>query len=171
MIIIEQIDELRKRVDVTYEDAREALEKNNGDILDAIIYLERNKKNNTGREFTSNGFNDTYSKDEKQDEKESHSFTKSTCDAIAWCKKWIRKGNRNFFSIKKQEKIVLEIPVTLFVLLLAFAPWLTLPILILALFTGHKFKFSGTEVENTKANYAMEKVAVVVDNIKEEIKK
>lgn len=41
MITIEQIDELRKRLDVSYEEAKEALEACNGDMLEAIIYLEK----------------------------------------------------------------------------------------------------------------------------------
>jgi len=44
MITIEQIDELRKRLDVTYEEAKEALEACNGDMLEAIIYLEKTTK-------------------------------------------------------------------------------------------------------------------------------
>ncbi len=37
MITIEQVEELRKRVHVSYEDAKAALEEANGDILEAII--------------------------------------------------------------------------------------------------------------------------------------
>ena len=43
MITIEQIDEFRKRTHSSYEDAKFFLEKNNGDILDAIIDFERTK--------------------------------------------------------------------------------------------------------------------------------
>lgn len=45
MITIEQIDEFRKRTHSSYEDAKYYLEKNNGDILDAIIDFERSKPN------------------------------------------------------------------------------------------------------------------------------
>ena len=50
MITIEQIDEFRKRTHSSYEDAKFFLEKNNGDILDAIIDFERTK---TGRNQSS----------------------------------------------------------------------------------------------------------------------
>lgn len=43
MITIEQIDEFRKRTHSSYEDAKFFLEKNNGDVLDAIIDFERTK--------------------------------------------------------------------------------------------------------------------------------
>lgn len=43
MVTIEQIDEFRKRTHSSYEDAKFFLERNNGDILDAIIDFERSK--------------------------------------------------------------------------------------------------------------------------------
>ncbi|NLU52326.1 MAG: hypothetical protein GXX10_05635 [Clostridiaceae bacterium] len=43
MITIELIDEFRKRTNSSYEDAKYFLEKNNGDILEAIIDFERTK--------------------------------------------------------------------------------------------------------------------------------
>jgi NACalpha-BTF3-like transcription factor len=47
-VTLEMIDELRSRVNVTYEEAKEALENNEGDIVQAIIELEKNKKNYHG---------------------------------------------------------------------------------------------------------------------------
>lgn len=68
MITIEQIDEFRKRTNSSYEDAKFFLEKNNGDILDAIIEFERtrtggynNHKNNHKGEF-GKGFADLLQK-------------------------------------------------------------------------------------------------------------
>ncbi len=43
-ITIEQIDLLRKRADVGYKEAKEALERCNGDIVEALSYLEDENK-------------------------------------------------------------------------------------------------------------------------------
>ena len=43
-INLEQIDELRKRANVSYEDAKNALEQNEGDIIKSLIYLEKQNK-------------------------------------------------------------------------------------------------------------------------------
>ena len=40
----EKIEKLRERANVTYEEAKEALNAANGDLLDAMIYLERQGK-------------------------------------------------------------------------------------------------------------------------------
>ena len=44
MTDFEKIEKLREHADVTFEDAKAALEAANGDLLDAIIWLERNGK-------------------------------------------------------------------------------------------------------------------------------
>ncbi|MCT4595196.1 MAG: hypothetical protein N4A57_13140 [Anaeromicrobium sp.] len=40
MITLEKVDMVRERTGCTYKDIKEALEINNGDVLDSIIYLE-----------------------------------------------------------------------------------------------------------------------------------
>jgi NACalpha-BTF3-like transcription factor len=42
-VTLEQIDELRSRVNVSYEEAKSALEKNDGDLIKSIIELENKK--------------------------------------------------------------------------------------------------------------------------------
>lgn len=42
-VTIEMIDELRSRVNVSYEKAKEALEKNDGDLVKSIIELEKER--------------------------------------------------------------------------------------------------------------------------------
>ena len=54
-VTLEQIDELRSRVNVSYEEAKRTLEKNDGDLIKSIIELENKKKNKNSRNtnFTS----------------------------------------------------------------------------------------------------------------------
>lgn len=42
-VTLEQIDELRSRVNVSYEEAKDTLEKNDGDLIKSIIELENKK--------------------------------------------------------------------------------------------------------------------------------
>lgn len=56
-ITLEQIDELRNRVNVTYEEAKSTLEKNDGDLIKSIIELEKNKgSKRTEKEKHKEGF-------------------------------------------------------------------------------------------------------------------
>src|SRR5690554_4846019 len=54
-VTLEQIDELRNRVNVSYEEAKATLEKNDGDLIKSIIELEKKKgkKNEYKGSFTS----------------------------------------------------------------------------------------------------------------------
>ncbi len=54
-VTLEQIDELRNRVNVSYEEAKRTLEKNEGDLIKSIIELEKKKgrKNEYKGSFTS----------------------------------------------------------------------------------------------------------------------
>ncbi|MHC1681747.1 MAG: DUF4342 domain-containing protein [Clostridiaceae bacterium] len=141
MITIEQIDQLRKRINVSYEDAKEALEINNGEILDAITYLERNNK-------TQSEFNE-----ENNQKEESEKKSGKGKGIVAWCKKIIKKGNSNFLSFRKHEKNSLQIPLTVLVILFVLFPKITVLLLVLALVTGYKFKFNGSDIKNNSEKY------------------
>lgn len=54
-VTLEQIDELRNRVNVTYEEAKSTLEKNDGDLIKSIIELEKKKGTKKG-EKRGDGF-------------------------------------------------------------------------------------------------------------------
>ncbi len=41
MVTLEQVEKLRERADVSYDEAKAALEEANGDLLEALITLEK----------------------------------------------------------------------------------------------------------------------------------
>ena len=43
-ITLEKVDKVRERTGVSYSKAKEALEVSNGDVLEAIIFLEKQSK-------------------------------------------------------------------------------------------------------------------------------
>ena len=43
-ITLEKVDLIRERTGVSYTEAKEALEAGNGDVVDALIYIENKKK-------------------------------------------------------------------------------------------------------------------------------
>ncbi|MDF2503347.1 DUF4342 domain-containing protein [Clostridium sp.] len=135
---VELIDELRKRANVSYEEAKDALEKFNGDLVEALIYLE---KQNKVKNNEDSGF-------------------------FATIKKIIKKGNSTKFIVRKKDNIILSLPVTIVVISTIIAPYITVIGLILALITGHRFKFKGTKGEATKVNETLDKISNAVDTAK-----
>lgn len=86
-ITLEKIDIIRERTGVSYTDAKEALETCSGNVVDALIYIEQNKKANMNNIYTT--------KDE----------------LLNWLKDLVKKGNINRIRIKKDEKVIVDIPV------------------------------------------------------------
>lgn len=86
-ITLEKIDILRERTGVTYTEAKEALEACSGNVVDALIFIEQNQKTTMNNIYTT--------KDEFLD----------------WLKDLVKKGNINRIRIKKDEKVIVDVPV------------------------------------------------------------
>lgn len=147
-INLEQIDELRKRSNASYEEAKKALEESNGDMVEALIYLERERKTKHAYYDHENGFE----------------------NFIRAVKKAIIKGNNTKFIIKKNEAVILSLPVTIVVIITIIAPYITLGAIILALVTGYKIRLQGKNGEDMEVNKHFDKASEYVDKIKTTIK-
>lgn len=86
-ITLEKIDILRQRANVSYAEAKQILEKHNGNIIDALIYLENNQKT-----FTQN-------------------ITEISNELTETIKDIIKKGNVSRIKVKKDSRVLVDIPV------------------------------------------------------------
>lgn len=144
-VTLEQVDELRKRAHVSFEDAKEALEMFEGDLVEALVYLEKNKK----------------FKGQKCCSEDS-----SILDKI---KGLIKKGNEIRFIIKKKERRVLDLSLNVFILIAVFAFHVTAVALVIALLAGYKLKFENCKGEGMKVNETLDKVHDNIDNFKKKM--
>lgn len=87
-ITLEKVDKVIERTGVSYSQAKEALEISNGDVLDAIIFLEEKYKNQ-----------DKYKKTETIEELK------------IWLKDLINKGNVTRIKVSKDGKKLVDVPV------------------------------------------------------------
>ena len=87
-ITLEKIDTLIERTGISYGKAKEILEICDGNIVDALVYAEKMKEN------------------------EPESVLKTTTDGvIKYLEELIKKGNVSRIRIKKENKILVDIPV------------------------------------------------------------
>lgn len=143
-ITIEQIDNLRGRANVSYSEAKEALEVNNGNMIDAIIYLEsqdnevydRSKKEETRNE-TRNETRDenTHRARERKNKQQS-----TGDDILIGIKKIIRTLNETRVILYNNDRTILDISMTITLLLAMCAFPLTVTVIIVAILTGNKIK-------------------------------
>jgi hypothetical protein len=138
-INLEQIDALRERANVSYEDAKEALERCNYDIVEALVYLEKQNKLNS-----QNAAGDKNS-----------SFKHTVKDLI-------KKGNQTKLVITKKDHTVLNVPVNVAVIATVLVPPLTIAGVAAALFTNHNIKFEKPDGGDMEINKVINKVSTAV---------
>lgn len=185
MISLEQVEKLRDYAKVSYEDAKLALEVSNGDMLEAVIYLEKIGKisspenggqystNNTssenashennGQEKTKNGDNYEYTYNYSGDD-----FKKQSRKFVDVIKDWCKKGSENYFEARRYGKVMISVPVIVLVLALAFFFWITLPLMVVGLFFGCSYHFKGPDLknENNPLNQAMDAAKGAAEQVK-----
>lgn len=98
MITLEKIDQVVSRTGVSYQKAKEVLEMNDGDVIATIIYLEN----------------------ESAESSEEDTFKVS--QILDTLKEYIRRGNVSKIIIKKEEEVILNLPVTVGAVAVVLAP-------------------------------------------------
>ncbi|NLW55299.1 MAG: DUF4342 domain-containing protein [Firmicutes bacterium] len=169
MIDFEQVQKLREYADITYEEAKKALEETDGDLLQAVLNLEKQNKikaptgggyyNSQEEEQGANGHCRKQAREKKRDQTNGSSFGEKVAAFLQWCGRIIHKGNINSFEVLKDDKRIMIFPVTVLVLLLLFAFWIVLPLLIAGLFCGYRYRFHGPDLDKPEVNEAMENVS------------
>lgn len=174
---IKVVEKLKKKFNISYEEAKLALEKTNWDILDAVVYLE--EVGRIPKPFRSNYFsnesNDSYEesaskndnfKEDKYTKKES--LHQGAFEAIC---KFIDKCNNIFFKIKRYDNELINLPLTVMLVLVLFAFWIIIPSAIVALFFEIEFSVQGKNIESSKVNNVFKELSEGVRKIKEEFNK
>lgn len=177
MATLDQVEKLRERANVSYDEAKAALDAANGDLLEALIYLEKHGK---VRPPEGNGYysssaagadsgREPGSRSPDRGQSGGESFGALLRRFGRFCLKVLRKGNENTFEVRKDGEVKASFPVTVLVLLLIFTFWVTLPLLIIGLFFGLRYRFQGPDLGGEKVNGAMDSVANATDDFKRSI--
>lgn len=137
-ITLEKIDLIRERTKASYSEAKEALIRAEGNVVDALIYLEDNKKQEKKDYVSKNEFMDTL-------------------------KKLVKKGNVNRIKIKKEEKVLIDVPVNAGIAAGAVALFNPIVLGVLAVGTIGAV-YTKLTIEITKADGTVEVVNKYVEN-------
>lgn len=134
---LEKVEKIREKTGVSYDDAKNALEACDYDILDAIIYLEKLGKiagpSNAVYKTTPNqSVSEEFEKAQQtyNEDCEKASFGQVVDKFLSWCGKVIKKGVETKFVVVHHGERAAEIPVLVLVLLMLIAFWVTIPLLI-----------------------------------------
>ena len=153
----EMVEKLRAKANVSYEEAKAALEASDWDILDALVLLESEGKVKgapEAKEYTTQEKKE-YSWNTGNGEVKV-TFSSALSKLWDWIRKLVQKGNANQFVITRKGDELIAMPITVLALLLiCFWPF-SLIILFVGLFLGARYSFRGPDI-NTNVNDFMNK--------------
>ncbi len=177
MVTLEQVEKLREKANISYEEAKAVLDSVDGDILEALVKLEGEGK---VKAPSNNGSYSSTEQDSEEKQQKKQYYTPPDDDGMGFSQvmgkigkclaKIFNKGNTNFLEVRRFDKTILQMPLTVVGILLLFAFWVVIPLMIVGLFFNCRYIFVGKDIEKTPANSAMNKVAETADNIKNEVK-
>ena len=151
-ITLEKIELVKDRTGVSYKEAKEALERANGSVVDAIIEIE-----------------------EKIDEVDQKKISSKSVQLIENIKEIIRRGNVSRIIIRKDEEVVLNLPLNVGIVGAVAAPVAMVAGVLVAFGTKCEIevvKDDGSVIDvsdmtNEKIGDLIEKGSVIADSVKE----
>ncbi len=127
-ITLEKIDQIVERTGVSYEVAKEALTSTNGDVVDALIYLEKKNKN------VFQGINE------------------KSAEMMESLKEVLKKGNVTRVIVEKDGDVLLNLPVTVGAIGLVLGPVATIIGVSAAVVSKYKIKIVKDDGETLDLN-------------------
>ena len=176
---LEKVELVREKCNVSYEEAREALEACNYDVLDAIVMLEQaSAKTERKAENIPPAPEAAYelpnAAEATSDPEPEPAATKTAKVANGWkrfcarCKELFDAGMQMNFIAERNDEVMFEVPVPLVVIGLLL--WgATLWLLIVGLFLGFRYRIEGTGSVAETVNDAMGKAADVAESVKQSV--
>ncbi|MBQ9065510.1 MAG: ubiquitin [Blautia sp.] len=167
---LEKVEKLRERAEVSYEEAKAALEENNWDLLDAMVSLEKQGRTKKPEQTTYSTSYDEQEHYEPVKETVYEGQKKEKEGVKGYIRRFIDICRNNSFCVKKNEDTVMRIPVLLLVVILLFTWRIALPVLVIGLFFRLRYSFEGKD-DLSQANDLMDSASNAAERVKEEFTK
>lgn len=166
---MEMVEKLREKAGCSFADAKDALERSDWVLLDAMILLEREKKTarhtaKASTEQKGNDYQTVLPVVASQKKTQEDSFIDKLKDL------W-NKGLTHSLVIRREEQELARIPITLFLILLCASFYVIIIACLIALFCGCKLSFEGPGIKkDAEINRVMQDAADAAEKMKNEFK-
>ena len=160
---LEMVEKLREKANVSYEEANEALEACDWDLLDALLMLESEGRLHEMEEaaYTTRNEQPEPAPETKARKPKDKGLIATLLQGLG---NLIRKGNAVNFQIKKNNEVRLSLPLTVVVIALVFMFWWMLIAAAVAMCFGYRYSIQGLSIDEN-VNKAMDKAGEFVDNV------
>ena len=182
MTQVEMTENLSEKCHVTLEEARNALEAGDWNPLTAAQQIEVEKVRRmqeleavaSDSEAMADGISanrGAVTAEESENSEKSHASKRRRGEGLRNVGDHICRlvacGNRNRFVVKRDDSVVVELPVTALALLLLCAFWVCAPLLGIGLFAGCRYSFQGRDLGRENINSALDRAADAAGRLKE----
>ena len=172
MTDFEKIEKLRQHADVTFEEAKEALDAVGGDILDAMIWLERHGK----AKAPSESVHSTKYEDQSDYVSVSDTVKQTSSKKEAGGSKFVNGLKQiwwfftgNYFVVSRNGEEIAVLPLLLVLILILISFFLCLAALVVMLFFGFRYSFRGRN-KLDGVNEAMDKASAAASGLADKVK-
>ena len=167
---LEKVEKLRDRANVSYEEAKAALEANDWDLLDAMVALEKSGRTDSpGQQQYSTSYDQQMdyisvkSTVEEQQKKEQPKFGRSIGEAMH---SFFRICKENAFCIRRNGDLMLRIPLFAAVIILLVTWKFTIPAILISLLFSFRYSIEGAD-DLREVNSFMESAGEAAESLKE----
>ena len=167
MTRLEMVEKIREKTGVTYDTAREALENNDWDLLDALISLDKmdfSEAQNAGDKVREGTVENSTRVKHKGMSSETNEKVNSV---IRWIFALIRKGENVRINISKKDEQIESVSITVVILLFLLKWWLPVGLAVLGWICNYKFRISGEGTSARILNNLGNKAEKKAEEIKE----
>ena len=181
---VEQVEKLREKTGASYEACKDALERSDGDMLDAVIHLERlgaNPSAGRGASFTTQPVESTaeavkrvFSEPAggtKKGKKKDPEWRDWARDVMEMGANLVRHSTVNQLEVWRHGKLMTSVPILILALLIILAFWITIPLIIVGLFLDCRYRFVGPDLGKESINDVMDNVSATVDDMVGHVKR
>ena len=143
----DMVEKLREKAKVSYMQAKEALEKSDWDMTEAIVLLEREgllKETSPESEPQERAEKETSKKPVKKHTESLGNLFEILAEFIS---KLAQKGNKNHLEVYREDQLMFKVPLTVLVILLIVGFWVLIPAMLISWFAGVRYRFSGKDID------------------------
>lgn len=175
MTRLEMVEKIREKTGVTYDEARTALENANWDMLDAIVALEH-KLNGTveaprAPKQTAETAQDTAPAPRKRVARRASAgeVGDKVATVVRWIGSFIQKIDETCVEVSRKDETLFTVSVLFVIMLFILKWWVPVLLVVASLFTGYRYRITGSSMIARAANAASSKASSKAEEIKEQM--
>ena len=165
---LEKVETIRTKCNVSYTDAKAALDAADGNVLDAIIWLESQGKTQTTSAHAATAAEPVDAQAAYEKSSEKTDFSKKMDSVWEYLKKLFRLSLDTKFIATRHDAIILNIPILIPIVAL-FAWGATIWLMLLGLFFGMRYRIDSDGDVPGSINNLMDHAADAADDIKQNL--